>query len=120
MVFKAVSREVASVDMSIVDTWRGSALQQLLENYNADDIFNADETGVFYKCLPDKTLDFKGNVCIGGKKAKNRLTILLAANMSGSEKLPLLIIGKSAKPRCFNSTKKLPVEYAANKKSMDE
>ncbi|GFN78561.1 tigger transposable element-derived protein 6 [Plakobranchus ocellatus] len=117
IVFKAVSGEAASVDMSTVDTWRGSALQQLLQNYSADDIFYADETGVFYKCLPDKTLDFKGNVCTGGKKAKGRLTVLVAANMSRSEKLPLLIIGKSAKPGCFNNTKKLPVEYAANKKA---
>ncbi|GFN77934.1 tigger transposable element-derived protein [Plakobranchus ocellatus] len=117
IVFKAVSGEAASVDMSTVNTWRGSALQQLLQNYNADDIFNADETGVFYKCLLHKTLNFKGNVCTGGKKAKDRLTVLVVANMSGSEKLPLLIIGKSAKPRCFNNTKKLPVEYAANKKA---
>ncbi|GFO33973.1 tigger transposable element-derived protein [Plakobranchus ocellatus] len=117
IVFKAVSGEAASVDMSTVDTWRGSALQQLLKNYNADDIFKADETGVFYKCLPDKTLDFKGNVCTGGKKSKDRLTVLVAANMSESQKLPLLFIGKSAKPRSFNNTKKLPVEYAANKKA---
>ncbi|GFO26021.1 autophagy-related protein 2 homolog b-like [Plakobranchus ocellatus] len=47
IVFKVVSGEAASVDMSTVDTWRGSALQQLLENYNADDIFNTDKTGVF-------------------------------------------------------------------------
>ncbi|GFO13073.1 tigger transposable element-derived protein 6 [Plakobranchus ocellatus] len=115
IVFKVVSREAASVDMSTVDTWRVSALQQLLENYNADDIFNADQMGVFYKCLTDKTLDFKGNVCSGKKQTKYRLTVLVAANMSGSEKLPLLIIGKSAKPHCYN-TKKLPVEYAVNKK----
>ncbi|GFO18872.1 tigger transposable element-derived protein 6 [Plakobranchus ocellatus] len=70
IVFKAPSGEAASVDMSTVDTWRGSALQQLLENYNADNIFNANETGIFYKCLPDKTLDFKRNVCTGGKKSK--------------------------------------------------
>ncbi|GFO25510.1 tigger transposable element-derived protein 6 [Plakobranchus ocellatus] len=47
IVFKAFSGEAASVDMSTVDTWRDSALQQLLENYNADNIFNTDETGVF-------------------------------------------------------------------------
>ncbi|GFO02073.1 tigger transposable element-derived protein [Plakobranchus ocellatus] len=103
--------------MSTVDTWRGSALQQLLENYIADDIFNTNVTGIFYQCLPDKTLDFKGNVCTRGKKAKDRLTVLVAANMSESEKLPLLSIGESAKPRCFNNIKKLPVQYAANKKA---
>jgi len=28
-------------------------------DYDARDIFNADETGIFYKCLPDRTLTFK-------------------------------------------------------------
>ena len=63
------------------------------------------------------TLDFKGAICTGGKKAKDRLTVLVAANMSGKEKLPLFVIGKTAKPRCFNNVKSLPVDYAANKKA---
>lgn len=117
IIFKCVSGEAASVNMSTVETWKDTALQQLLESYGPDDIFNADETGVFFKCLPDKTLDFKGAVCTGGKKAKDRLTVLVAANMSGNEKLPLFVIGKTAKPRCFNNIKALPVNYAANKKA---
>ena len=89
IIFKAASGEAASVDMSTVETWRGSALKELLQLYKHDDIFNADKTGIFFKCLPDKTLDFKGAICTGGKKAKDRLTVLVAANMSGKEKLPL-------------------------------
>jgi hypothetical protein len=42
---------------------------------------------------------------------------LTTANEDGSERLPLLIIGKFAKPRCFKNVKKLPVEYYANKRS---
>lgn len=42
--------------------------------------------------------------------------MLVGANMSGTEKLPLLVIGKSANPRCFKN-KKLPVAYMSNKKS---
>ena len=36
--------------------------------------------------------------------------------MSGTEKLPLLVIGKSAKPRCFKNNKP-PVAYKANQKA---
>lgn len=36
--------------------------------------------------------------------------------MDGSEKVPLLVIGKSKKPRCFKNAK-IPVEYEANKKA---
>ena len=53
----------------------------------------------------------------GGKKHKESLTVLVAANMSGIEKLPLLIIGKNSKPRCFKGMKSLPLEYTSNKKA---
>lgn len=43
--------------------------------------------------------------------------MLVGANMDGSEKLPLLMIGKAVKPRCFKSVKSLPVQYEANKKA---
>ncbi len=34
-----------------------------------------------------------------GKQSKDLMTVFVAANMTGSNKLPLLIIGKSEKPR---------------------
>ncbi|XP_054717282.1 tigger transposable element-derived protein 4-like [Uloborus diversus] len=37
--------------------------------------------------------------------------------MTGTEKLPLLLIGKSANPRCFKGVKTLPIEYKNNKKA---
>ena len=37
--------------------------------------------------------------------------------MDGSEKLPLLMIGKSANPRCFKNVKTKPVEYKSNNKA---
>ncbi|XP_057324247.1 tigger transposable element-derived protein 4-like [Microplitis mediator] len=83
-------------------------------DYEPKDIFNADETGLFFKCLPDKTLIFKNEKCYGGKHSKERLTILLATNMTGSEKLKPLVIGKSKKPRCFSGCKSLPLDYEAN------
>ena len=46
--------------------------------------------------------------------SKERVTILVCANMSGSEKLPLLAIGKFKMPRCFLGVTCLPVEYEAN------
>ena len=42
----------------------------LLERYNPNDIFNADETGLYWRLLPDKTHAVKGETCTGGKKAK--------------------------------------------------
>ncbi|XP_064071485.1 tigger transposable element-derived protein 4-like [Vanessa tameamea] len=82
-----------------------------------DDIFHADETGLFYNMTPDRTLKFKGDNCSGGKMSKTRLTIMVAANMTGSCRKKLLVIGKSKKPRCFKSVRSLPVTYENNVKS---
>ena len=43
--------------------------------------------------------------------------MLVGANSDGSEKLPLLVIGKSNKTRCFKNVQSLPVDYDASKKS---
>ena len=42
---------------------------------------------------------------------------MAASNLSGTEKIKLLIIGKSAKPRCFNGIKSLYVDYYSNKRA---
>lgn len=72
---------------------------------------------LFYKTLPDKTITFKGDPCVGGKRSKNRITVLLVAIMTDTEWLLLLIIGKPEKPRCFKGIKKLPVDYHSNRKA---
>ena len=45
-----------------------------------------------------------------------RVTLLVGANMDGSDKLPLFVIGKSAKQRAFKGVK-VPVNYTSNKKA---
>ena len=79
--------------------------------------FHVDKTGLFFKLLPDSTLAFKGETCHGGKRAKEGITVLVGGNAYGSEKLPLLVIGKSKNPRCFKSVHSLPVDYTASKKA---
>lgn len=59
----------------------------------------------------------KGKECSGGKYGKERITIVVGANMSGTEKLKLFVIGKAKKPRCFKGIKSLPVDYRSNKKA---
>lgn len=116
LVYKSVTGECKSVDLQEVEKWK-SMLPELISGYQPKDIFNMDECGIFYNLLPDKTYTFKGENCHGGKLSKERLTILLGANMDGTEKLPILVLGKSKNPRCFHNVKSLPCEYDSNKKS---
>lgn len=110
LVFKKIAGECKSVDPSVCDDWQ-TMLPPMLEEYSPDDVYNADETGLFFKCLPDRTFAFKGQSCHGGKQSKERITVLPCANMSGTDKLPLLIIGKSMKPRCFKGKLNICVCY---------
>jgi len=85
--------------------------------YPKEDVFNMDETGLFYHLMTDKTLSFKGEKCSGGKLSKERLSVALCANMSGTEKMEPIVIGKYEKPRCFKNVTNLPCVYEFNKKA---
>lgn len=108
--------ESGAVDNNVCEEWK-ERLRELLTNYTPQNIFNADESGLFYKCLPDPTLAFKEEKYHGGKHSKERVTIFFAANMDGSEKLKPLLIGESAKPRCFKGIKSFPLTYYPNGKA---
>ena len=88
------------------------------ENLLLDHIFNCDETGLYFRLLPDKTLAASFEKTAGGrKKAKDRVTINACSNASGMIKLPLHLIGKSKRPRCFKGLKMdlLPLKYSSQK-----
>ena len=55
MVFK----NVCGKSMTVTEKWYQETLPLLLDQYEPSDIFNADETGLFYQCLPDKTFTFR-------------------------------------------------------------
>jgi len=70
----------------------------------------------FLRLYLKTTLHLKDEKCTKGKHSKIRVTGIAAANMNG-DKLPMFIIGKSQKPRCFKNIKKLPCRYRGQKKS---
>lgn len=88
-------------------------------DYSLDNIYNADETGLYSKTLPKKTLALAEETkAFGFKECKERVTIMNCANATGSHKIPLLLIGRSSKPRCFKPFKDdLPLIYKAQKSS---
>ena len=116
--FKTLCGESASVNSGTVDTWK-QQLNTIIDGHSPEDIFNCDETGLFYKVLPTKSLVEKNKICSGTKETKDRLTILLCANMSDTEKLELLMIVKSQNPRCFKHMdfSQMPAQWKANKKA---
>ena len=84
-----------------------------------ENIFNADET-TFFKCLLTKMQAFKGDKCFGGKKSRQRITVLLCASMADEVKVKMLVIGRSKSPRCFKTIKSLEVKYESNKNVLND
>ena len=75
-------------------------IRDIIQHYELKDIYNMDETGLFYRSAPKKTIST--NSVPGVKVDKARLTVCFFCNADGSSKLSPIIIGKSEKPRCFN------------------
>ena len=114
--FKTVASEAKSYTPIMTASWNETLLPRILSKYKLEDIYNTDEFGLFYQFLPEKTLHLKAEKCIGGKLSKVRLTCLAVRNAVG-KKLPMFVIGKSAKPRCFSGVKNLPCRYRSQKQS---
>lgn len=88
-------------------------------NYSPQQIYNADETGLNFRALPTKSLASKAETRAPGyKMSKDRVTLMACSNAAGNHKLPLMMIGKAAKPRAFKhvNMKTLPVNYRNQKK----
>ena len=80
-------------------------ITQIMTEYDADNIFNVDETGLFYHLLPRRSYvkinnkkDKRGKK---GMNSKDRITVYVGTNASGSLLIPLSVIGKAKRPRCF-------------------
>ncbi|NXS09984.1 TIGD4 protein, partial [Neodrepanis coruscans] len=91
-----------------------NALPCYLNDYQPKNVFHVQETGLLYQMLPHNTFAFKGETCSVGKLSQERITVVVGTNLDGSEKLPLLVIGKNKSPRSFKDVKSLPVDYEAN------
>lgn len=101
LVLNLVCGEARDMNQLTVDDWH-QKLPALLAGYEEKDLANCDETALFYRAIPQKSLSFKGDNCSGRKVNKDRLSILLCAFADGKVKKPL-IISEAAKPRCFQN-----------------
>ena len=116
----AISGECRSADVEAADAYPLQLRTIIQEGgYHKEQIYNADETGLYFKMLPDVTLAAKGEKGKkeGYKQAKDRITVLFCVNKTGSHKLKPLVIGKFANPRCFHHINRatLPVSYKNSK-----
>lgn len=114
-----IKGEKASADVEAADEFVSNFPDIVADRYHPENIYNADETGMYWRCLPDTTLALdEEKLAFGAKLSKERITLLVCANALGTHKVDLLAIGKAARPRGFpKSRAALPLKYANSKKA---
>ncbi len=84
-------------------------MPELTQDFSPEDTFNGDEFSLFWRILPNKLYTLKGKKFKTGKKSKERISVFVGSNMTGSEKLKLLVIGRAKKPHCFRGKESIPI-----------
>ncbi|XP_045117649.1 tigger transposable element-derived protein 1-like [Portunus trituberculatus] len=116
-----VSGEATSADVKAAEEFPGKLAEIICQGgYTPQQIFNVDETGLYWKKMPDQTYISKEEKTMPGfKAAKDRLTLLLGGNASGDLKLKPLLVYTSENPRALKNIAKasLPVVWKSNSKA---
>ena len=114
--------EAADIDLAEAETKMNVVWQKLAEfRYKPENIFNMDETGLLYRCLPNRSYVLKSDderQIERGKKemtAKERLTLALCLNAKGTCKISPLLVGTSKQPHYFRNGNKCLIPYVNQK-----
>ncbi|CAM4402597.1 unnamed protein product [Caretta caretta] len=96
-------------------------LKKIIEEkgYLPEQVFNTDETGLFWKKMPNRTYTSKSErQAPGFKAAKDRVTVLFCGNAAG-HLIKLGLLYRAANPRALNGKNKnlLSVFWQSNKKA---
>ncbi|XP_045115641.1 tigger transposable element-derived protein 1-like isoform X2 [Portunus trituberculatus] len=68
-------------------------------DYSSKQVFNIDETGLYWKKLPETYMPVEETTAAGFKSSKDRLTVMFGCNAEGDCKLKPVLIYHSENPR---------------------
>ena len=116
---RVISGEAASADQEAATAYLEEFKRIVTEGgYSADQVFNADETCLYWKLMPKRTYLAKEQEKLPGfKTAKERVSLLFCTNATGDFKPKPVCIYRSAHPRALKnvSLNTLPVIWRSNK-----
>lgn len=101
--FKKAQVEKASANSDGVDGWKLTKLLQQLTKFPLKNIYNSNETGLYYCAIPDGSMCFKHESIAKSKKAIDKITLLCCVNVSGADKKKVLVIEISKKSLLFST-----------------
>ncbi|XP_042206656.1 tigger transposable element-derived protein 2-like [Homarus americanus] len=95
--FRAVCGEKRSADKDAASAYVDEFAKLVSdEHLSPEQVYNADETVLFWRCTPKRTLTTEDAESPSGFKAsKNRVTVMCCSNAVSTHRCKLLVIGKS-------------------------
>ncbi|XP_060638038.2 chromobox protein homolog 3 isoform X1 [Anolis sagrei] len=113
--------EAASADKAGAEDYVNNTFKEIIKEggYLPEQVFNMDETGLFWKRMPSRTFIMKEEARAPGFKAqKDRVTLIMCGNAAGFMIKPGLIY-KAKNPRALKNKNKnvLPVHWMHNPKA---
>ena len=95
-------------------------IRATMANYNPENIYNEDESGLLYRAIPNRTYlmedesrrDARGTSLM---KQKDRISIVFYTNSTGSHKLLMAYIGPARHPRCLRDRSEVRPRYFPQK-----
>ncbi|XP_051819444.1 activating transcription factor 7-interacting protein 2 isoform X2 [Antechinus flavipes] len=115
--------ETATANKKAAETFVGEFRDYVkAEGFIPQQVFNCDETGLFWKKMPNKTYITQEEKALPRHKLmKDRLTLLLCGNASGDLKLKPLLVYYNENPHVFKGENviksKLSVMWRTNRKA---
>lgn len=90
------------------------SVKPILEKYTLRNIFTCGELGLFYNLTPDGIEEIREDICFEGNRSEDRMTMLVACNANGTEKLKPVMVAKYNKPQCLEGVPHTPLHYKSD------
>ena len=83
-----------------------AVIREIKSTYEAQDIYNMDESGLLYRMGPSRTyptvVECRAYTCgTEMQKHKQRITVVICINADDSHAFPVRYIGKAETPMCL-------------------
>ena len=117
---RALRGEAASAPVAEIGPFRDRLCKIIKdEGLLLSQVYNMDETGLYWRSLPTNTQAITHARSQPGRKIdKSRISVLFGSNADGSHKLTPVVVGYSAKPRVLKDCMHdLPCHYYSSRKA---
>lgn len=75
-------------------------MAKFLFSYSAENIYNVNKTGLYFRELPEHTYPIKYKSAKNHKISKDGITVLCYVSMAG-QKEEILVVGRNKNSHCF-------------------